>query len=803
MYAEVAVDFPAGVAKTYTYSVPTHIPLSPGCMVLVPFGARTLPGIVFSLSTESGYEQPREIIRSLHPEPLVSSSQLELARWLYRRYLCPPFEAAAILLPPGGEPQIRAHFQAAERPSQVSLASLTPEERRVLGFIIEKGHADLRVLKKAFPRIVLDPLLELLQRKKLVAKSEQVAWLPVGPKVAWRLELVSATGETPVRGPKAQALLALLKDTGGSLDMAAAQQRLGPIYSTLASLERQGLVRRMKVETKAAPVASPKAPAQQAPELNAAQRQAWHVLEAALLRDGAAGAQTFLLHGVTGSGKTELYLLALAETVRKGRMGMVLVPEIALTPQTVQRFAARFPGRIAVLHSALTEREQYDEWMRIKEKGADVVIGSRGAVFAPAPELGLIVIDEEHEWAYKEEHKSPRYHTQDVAIRLAELTGAVVILGSATPDVITYYHARLGDYKLLTLPQRVSESGPLPLPEVEVVDMRKELREENRSIFSRSLQASMREALSKGEQIILFLNRRGTATVLLCRECGHVILCQRCDVPLTYHSQGQGLVCHQCNLRKRAPDICPACWSDKIQFLGMGTEKLAEEAASFLPSARILRWDRDVTGSHRTHEAILEHFVKHQADVLIGTQMIAKGLHLPMVTLVGVVNADLGLNLPDYRAAERTFQILTQVAGRAGRGPSGGRVIIQTYNPHNYALQAASRHDYTAFYDQEISFRRAHGYPPFSQLVRMVYSHTNHQACEREAFRLQNTLKQAMELKGHRGTHIVGPAPCYFSRVRGRYRWHLILMGKEPHDLLESLPLPQGWTLDVDPVSLL
>ncbi|HLB11847.1 MAG TPA: primosomal protein N', partial [Dehalococcoidia bacterium] len=760
-------------------------------------------GLVFSLTQETAFDQPREVIGPLQPAPVLSPAQLELAQWLSRRYLSPLYESTTPFLPPGAEPRTRALFQATESPSPRSLASLSSEEERLYGFIAERGPADLATLKRLFPRLKPEPVLDQLQRKKLVRKRQEIARPRPGPKLAWRLELVGTPEAADVRGSRAKALLALLHEAGGKLDVSEAQRRLGPLHTTLPALEGRGLVRRVAMQLHREPVAAETLPAPETLELTAAQRDAWRSLQAALRDEGGGGVRVFLLHGVTGSGKTELYLLSLAEAIGRGRQGIVLVPEIALTPQTVQQFAARFPGRVAVLHSALSPGEHYEEWMRIKEGRADVVIGSRSAIFAPVPNLGLVVMDEEHEWTYKQELQSPRYQTRDVAVKLAELTGAIVVLGSATPDVATYFRARRGDYTLLTLPERVGETGPLPLPSVEVVDLRAELREDNRSIFSRSLQRAMKEALEKGEQVILFLNRRGSAGLVVCRECGHVMMCRRCDVPLTYHSQEHGLVCHQCNLRRPAPHICPSCWGDKIRFLGIGTESVAEEASALLPGARTIRWDRDVTGSRRSHEAILDHFVKHKADILIGTQMIAKGLHLPLVTLVGVVNADLGLHLPDFRAAERTFQILTQVAGRAGRGPSGGRVIIQTYNPQNYALVAASNHDYQGFYEQEISFRRTHGYPPFTRLARLVYSHTNNQACEKEVFRLLGTLKAEMETKGHRGIHVVGPAPCYFGRVRGRYRWHLILMGKDPRDLLESLALPQGWTLDVDPVSLL
>lgn len=803
MYAEVAVDFPSGTSKTYTYAVPADLALSPGDLVLAPFGVRTLPGIVFAVTPETSIDRPRDILKRLSPEPVLSKVRLQLATWLSTYYLCPLYEAAALLLAPGGDPHTRTIFRPVENPAPAALDSLDDEERYIYDFIAGKGKAELGTVKKEFLRLRPSPILDRLVRKKLLRKISEASQPTVGPKVAWRLELVETAPSEPVKGGKAQALVALLTEAGGSLDLARVHELLGPIPTTLSNLERRGLVRRISVEVRREPVAPQTKPAPQALELSPAQREAWRHIEASLGEDRAQGARVFLLHGVTGSGKTELYLLALAEAARRGRQAIVLVPEIALTPQTVQQFAARFPGRVAVLHSALSAGEQYDEWMRIKEGRADVVIGSRGAIFSPAPHLGLIVMDEEHEWTYKQDLQSPRYHTRDVAVQLAELTGAVVILGSATPDVTSYHHARQGDYRLVTLPERVSQNGPLPLPHVDLVDLRSELRQGNRSIFSRSLQSAMKEALDKDEQIILFLNRRGAASIVVCRECGYVMQCRRCDLPLTFHSQESGLVCHQCNLRRPAPDLCPSCGSDKIRYLGVGTQKVAEEAASLLPGARILRWDRDVTGHRKAHEAILRRFAGHQADILVGTQMIAKGLHLPLVTLVGVVNADLGLHLPDFRAAERTFQILTQVAGRAGRGSWGGRVIIQTYTPHNYALAAASKHDYHSFYEQEIGHRRSMGNPPFSRLVRLLYSNSNSQTCERETFRMLSLLRGEMETKEHRGIQTIGPAPCYFSRVRGRYRWQLVLRGKNPRDLLESIVMPHGWTLDVDPMSLL
>jgi primosomal protein N' (replication factor Y) len=508
-----------------------------------------------------------------------------------------------------------------------------------------------------------------------------------------------------------------------------------------------------------------------------------------------------------------------------GRGAIVLVPEIALTPQTIRRFAARFPGHIAVQHSRLSPGERYDTWRRIRAGEVDVVIGPRSAVFAPMPHLGLIVMDEEHEWSYKQQDMPPRYHAREVALKLAELTGAVVILGSATPDVASYYKAQRGEYKLLELPKRImghrrqevgggrlryKELEPeyrgayyLELPPVQIVDLRQELRAGNRSIFSRALQQAMTEALDAGEQIILFLNRRGTATFIMCRDCGHVLKCPRCDATLTYHGARDELICHHCNRRSAVPSVCPNCWSKRIKFFGIGTQKVEAVTQELFPQARLLRWDRDATGSKDAHDIFLERFINHEADVMIGTQMVAKGLDLPLVTLVGVINADTALYLPDFRAGERTFQILTQVAGRAGRSVLGGQVIVQTYTPEHYCIRAASRHDYEGFYRQELAFRREQGYPPFRRLAQLVYTHSNAARCEEEADKLYRLLRHKIARLGLSGVDLIGPAPCFRRRLRGKYRWQIVVRAADPRALLADMAFPLGWRIDMDPVSLL
>jgi len=538
--------------------------------------------------------------------------------------------------------------------------------------------------------------------------------------------------------------------------------------------------------------------------------------------NGAASSPwAMLLHGVTGSGKTEIYLRAIGETLRRGRQAVVLVPEIALTPQTIRRFAARFPGQVTIWHSELGEGERFDVWRRVRTNhpAAQVVVGSRSALFLPFPDLGLIVVDEEHEPSYKQE-RTPRYHARAVALELGRLSRAAVLLGSATPALETYYAARRGEIELLALPKRIRSVSPAPgaaptliaeaandLPAVRVVDMRQELRAGNRSIFSRALASGLRRVLAAGQQAILYLNRRGAATFVMCRDCGHVEACPRCATPLTYHGASEALLCHHCNRRYPVPTLCPECNSKRIRFFGAGTENVEEAVRLEFPEARTLRWDRDVTAAKGSHDAILARFIAHEADVLIGTQMIAKGLDLPLVTLVGVIAADVGLFLPDFRAGERTFQLLTQVAGRAGRSAFGGEVIVQTYHPDHYAVVAASRHDYEGFYRQEMNFRREQGYPPVRRLARLVYHHSRRDQAQAEATRLAGLLRAQIAGAGSEpafpDTDLIGPAPCFFARERGEYRWQIIVRSPDPAALLRRIVIPLGWRLDVDPVDVL
>jgi primosomal protein N' (replication factor Y) len=807
-YAEVAVNSPLQQPRTFTYAIPPDVSLDVGHAVWAPFGPRLVQGIVLELSDLPPVQETKEIAQVIGTGPVLSRHHVQLARWIAERYLASYFDAAALMMPPGFERRVITYLQPAANPSQSAVSSLTSRQRELLALVETRGRADLEELKKVAGRERVDACVSQLVRKGLAVKTQEIQWPKVGPRHVPYLTLAIGTDEAQEAGRQLHRgrairqaeLLRLLAAEQRPLSLAEARQRIGATPATVKSLSRRGLIRVEEVREQRDPLADRAYGQDPRPILMPAQEVAWSEIQAEMRRLDVS--PVFLLHGVTGSGKTEIYLRALEEAVSLGRRAIVLVPEIALTPQTIARFAARFPDRVAVLHSKLSLGEQFDEWQRIRDGGFDVVIGSRGALFAPQPDLGLIIIDEEHEWTYKQQEQPPRYHARDAAVKLAELTNSVLILGSATPDVASYHRAQTGEFRLLQLPERIAGGETAPLPLVEVVDLRRELREGNTSILSRSLTEHIGRALAAREQVILFLNRRGAATFVQCRDCGFVPRCRRCDVSLTYHIPEEDLVCHHCNRKAKAPTVCPECWSKRIKFLGAGTQKVEQEVARLFPEARLLRWDRDATKGKDSHERIMAKFVAHEADVLIGTQMIAKGLDMPLVTLVGVINADLGLHLPDFRASERTFQILAQVAGRAGRSKMGGKVIIQSYRPEHYAIAAAAEHDFPAFYEQETVFRRQQGNPPFSRLVRLVFAHANASSCQKEAERMLRLLELERDGQGMPHTDLIGPSPAFAQRVRGRFRWQIVVRGPDPTPLISHMTFPRGWSVDIDPVSL-
>ena len=645
--------------------------------------------------------------------------------------------------------------------------------------------------------------------------------------------------DTPVTRRRKVMLRYLIRETE-PVEATWLYAESGGNLADLRAMEKGGLVVFGEKEVWRDPVDQLDLPLATPPVLTDDQQKVWGEVELGL-RQAVQGepVPAYLLHGVTGSGKTEIYLRAVRLAIDLGRQAIVLVPEIALTPQTVRRFAARFEGQVGLLHSGLSQGERYDTWRRARAGELAAVVGPRSALFTPFANLGLIIIDEFHDDTYYQMEPEPHYHTRDAAIRYARLAGALCLMGSATPDVVSQFRAQSpsshqSQYIYLSLPNRIlahrakvqaqldklSKSRPgssrqqshyqpleaevdsIDLPPVHVVDMRQELQSGNRSIFSRELHQALSDILAANEQAILFLNRRGTATYVFCRDCGESLQCPRCEIPLTYHGKREKLICHRCGYQRNNPSTCPKCRSERIRHYGTGTQKVESEVQAIFPGVRTLRWDHETTRKKGAHDLILSHFAGHRADILIGTQMLAKGLDLPLVTLVGVVLADVGLNLPDFRAAERTFQVLTQVAGRAGRSPLGGKVVLQTFQPEHYVIQSAAGHDYHAFYELEISHRRRLGYPPFSQIVRLLYRDLDQEKAHRAAVATGKNVRRWLDEEGRRATKMVGPVPCFFSRLRGYYRWQIVLSGPDPASLLRGRSLPD-WKVYVNPPNLL
>ena len=601
------------------------------------------------------------------------------------------------------------------------------------------------------------------------------------------------------RAPRQARILEILKEQGSS-QLGALLKKAGASRQSLRSLESKGLVRTTRRIAERDPwereLILPSAP----PELMPQQKKALETIQDAIQ---GGEPRVVLLFGVTGSGKTEVYLRAIADVLQRGQGAIVLVPEISLTPQTVERFRSRFGDTVAVLHSGLSEGERHDEWHRLNRGDARIAIGARSALFAPVRNPGLIVVDEEHETTYKQE-ETPRYHARDVAVMRGRKEGCAVVLGSATPSLESYYNAARGKYRLVELPVRVDHRR---MPAVRVVDMRIEAEKAGLRVISNELLEAARSRLERGEQVMLFLNRRGFASALICHRCGYTATCPDCSVSMTYHVEGPKLLCHLCGGEQKVPAKCPQCGDKAFRYAGVGTQRVEQVASKLFPGAVIQRMDSDSTTRKGAHRRILWDFRAGKINILVGTQMIAKGLDFPNVTLVGVIYADIMLHMPDFRAAERTFQLLTQVAGRAGRGELSGEVVVQTFTPYHPAIQAARSLNYRAFYDQEIEFRRELAYPPFTRLVCVRFRGESEPAVKETAERLKQVLEPELS-----GTIVSGPAPAPVARVRGKFRYQLLLRSRRIRtvcgvlkDVLSHFRSPKGIevTVDVDPVSLL
>ena len=848
-YVEVAVNVPQ-VSGTFHYHLPNDLEgvVKPGMLVEIPFGRQQVQGVVFRLVEQPEVPETKPVISLLDPLAVLTPAQIKLAEELSQSTLAPLAACIDAMIPPGLAQQADTLYQKST-PVILPAHPLTSLQNRILNLMNERGALRGRQLDNAFRHVDWRPSVRSLVNHGLLsahtvlpppaitAKTVRTALLACPPEQA-RAEMPDLARPGTPALQRRQAMLNILLREPGEVEVAWLYAESGGNLADLKVLSKRNLVLLGKSEVWRDPLDGMEFVSSSPPELTSDQSVVWEVIESGIkLATKGSPILPYMLHGVTGSGKTEVYLRAVKETLDLGRQAIILVPEIALTPQTIRRFVSRFPGLVGSMHSRLSAGERFDTWRRARLGEIKVIVGPRSALFTPFSNLGLIVVDEFHDDTYYQSETQPHYHARDMAVRYAQLTSAVCILGSATPDIVSRYQAEQHHWYYLKLPQRIlahrqavqkqveklgissryQSIGHLTefidLPPVDVVDMRQELQEGNRSIFSRALQAALHETLEHEQQAILFLNRRGSATYIFCRNCGYILKCPRCDLPLTFHVAGSKLGiktvitedqlnCHYCGYERKLPTHCPQCNSDRIRQYGTGTEKLEKEVQALIPGVRTLRWDFETTRQKGAHDIILSHFINHHADVLVGTQMIAKGLDLPLVTLVGVVLADVGLSLPDLRSAERTFQILTQVAGRAGRSPLGGQVILQTFLPEHYVIQAASRHDYQAFYQQELEYRRQLHYPPFSQLVRLEYRHRDPQRAEATAQTMAAQIKTWLVEEKFLETELVGPVPCFFSRIGGLYRWQLVLRGPNPASLLRGRNLGD-WRVEVNPPSLL
>ena len=778
------------IDKPYDYQVPPELldTLRPGMRVVVPFGAgnRRTEGIVLAL--EGGYpDDPRRksILTVLDEEPVLDGEALRLALWMRERWFCTVYDAARAMLPAGLYFSLQNRWKLApgvDREAAYAAAGRSEHARHIVELLFVSGReADVAQIKEAFGTKDPNPALKLLRDKGILTletsasrgvgdKKELVASLAIPPEEAMAL-VTPRHRSAPLRYAVTELLCAL-----GSASAKELCYFTGAANATLRSLEKSGILRLehrevfRRVTVEAGERAAP-------PVLNAEQQAAFEGLDALAAAGRPAAA---LLYGVTGSGKTQVYLRLIYEALARGRTAMVLVPEIALTPQLLRICASHFGDDIAVLHSSLRAGERYDEWKRVRSGQARVVIGTRSAVFAPLRNLGLLILDEEQESTYKSEN-APKYHARDVAKYRCAQNDALLVLGSATPSVESMYHARRGDYRLFTLRRRYNEQA---MPEVLIADMKQELRVGNGTSLSGPLRAGLAAAMETGEQSILFLNRRGASRMVTCGECGEVPTCPRCSVHLTYHSANGRLMCHYCGHSEPLPDACPSC-GGALNFLGYGTQKVEEELHAAFPGREILRMDTDTVSATQTHEKLLSRFEKERVPVLVGTQMVAKGLDFENVTLVGVISADLSLYVDDYRAGERTFSLLTQVVGRAGRGAKQGRAVIQTFTPENDVIRCAARQDYDSFYEQEIELRRMRLCPPFRELFVLTASGPLESAVLRTCMRLRRSLEGWLAQPPFRDWEltVLGPAPASVAKINDRYRYRLTLAAENTKEI--------------------
>lgn len=796
------VALPVPLDQIFTYKLPAALQIraSIGARVSVPFAGRKLIGVILLLHNDALEEQSaKEVLRLLDDEPVLDDELLRLGRWIADYYCSPIGEVLKGMIPLAGEVRRKVRYVLTslgqDAVQQLALDS-TPASQ-AMGLLREQSRS-AEYLAAKVPGV--RQTLRALVKRGWIAEEEIVA--EKDPLRAASGRLKAEFIARPPAGVKLnkgeRELLAFLELHPGQHNLAELRKLIKGSSAAARSLARQDLV---KLENES--VAEISGFERAAPVLNSHQSGALAEIEKAL-RDNAFHA--FLLQGVTGSGKTEVYLRAIDSCLAGGKNALLLVPEIALTPAMAGQFFHRFGKQVAILHSGISTAERADQWRRIRGGAARVVVGTRSGVFAPVRNLGLLIVDEEHDGSYKQ-GETPRYHGRDVALVRAKELGAVAVLGSATPSIESRHNADGTRYTLLRLPERIAQR---PMPQVEIVDMRLEFLETKRqATFSRRLLEEIGKRLAAGEQTMLLLNRRGFSSFMVCRACGEKLHCANCSLVLTHHRRDQRMLCHMCGYAEKIPAECPNCGSEYIQFLGTGSERVEDELHEHFPSARIGRLDRDVVNRKGAFEDVLQHFRQGMIDILVGTQMIAKGHDIPNVTLVGVVLADIGLSIPDFRAAERTFQLLTQAAGRAGRGETPGRVVIQTLSPEHYAVRLAAEQDYEGFHQKETEFRKWLRYPPFAAVANILVR----AAKQEEALRMVSLL--GFELtQPPKNTRVIGPAEAPVLRVKNEFRYQILLKGASRGALREVLLQirrfaernrwgPTSLVIDVDPISLM
>jgi primosomal protein N' (replication factor Y) len=862
VYADVVPDPGRPFDRSLTYLVPPQLEgeVCTGCQAIVPLGNRSVPAIVLRVHEKPPFKPLSEAQRPpsavvcksvqavIEGAPALSSSDVSLACWISERYLSPIGACLRLFLPEGGAPRASSvvalkEEAVAEAPEgmpaaaafvlrrlrdaggEASAASL----RRALG---KSGPTPGRVGQRAGAQAVLSSALEWLRSRGMVETRAFVRPPAVKPRVVWVVESAREAGElekeAEARQKHAAAQARVLRFVARGhegMPVARLASGCGVSASAVSRLVREGLLVRRAMRVERLP--GPYGEAEPAPrELTLHQGTALRAILEGLA--GAKSAPAFLLYGVTASGKTEVIIQTVARVLASGKQAIVLVPEISLSAQAVSVFRSRFGDSVAVMHSGLSAGERYDEWHRVERGEAGVVVGARSAVFAPCRRLGLIVVDEEQDSSYKQE-QPPRYNARDVAMKRGEVEGACVVLCSATPSLESFHAARQGRLKLLHLPVKADGRS---LPRVSVVDLRGSAA--HRTILTGRLTYALKRTLDRGRQAILFLNRRGFATALVCQECGREELCRNCHLALTFHEGRRParigparpaiLLCHHCGFAEAVPQKCSHCGGWRVAMQGFGTQRVEKAVQSLFPKARILRLDSDAVAHKDEHVRIVESFRKGRADILIGTQLVAKGFDFPRVAMVGVISPDVALSMPDFRCAERTFQLLEQVAGRCGRRKEPGSVFVQTYQPEHYALQAAAQHDYEGFFAQELETRRLHGFPPFSVLARLVFSAESgteaREAAERAAEVVRNKCAESGAVAKPEGRHgipagladVLGPAPAAQALLRGRHRWNLLVRAENHENLLPplreaiskiKLPRSVEMVVDVDPQSLL